>query len=441
MLARGYSLFGDRMRHHAAEIGDVFERGTGMPMEDYYLMAAYVVAEGLGRPVEGLGDPNKCGMFSAQSCEEAVAFGPLARAFFAKEAQTADDLRGTLWGDRQDAGEADTPALALKPFRDRPILRAPDGRAIVLDPPSFIERLSVGPLFHIVDADPAHANRWFALFGEGFQEYSAALLERVYPHVVGLVRRYTPSPMGSAPTGSEVEIADGLLVDGQDAVLIEMKARWIRDDVGSPDQNGAAYIDAVRRRYAVGAGDQGADAKAEGVGQLARSIQQLTSGAWRVKDVDLDESARLIPVLLVHDPHMDAPVHSHVLAQEFAELMRGGSRIDDWSEMRAGTRRVAHLIVLTLDDLEMLETSSNHFAIIECLREYAASCLDRMTSFHNFLRTSRFRPLLRYNAWLAERAEGLLGRARTRLFPLQRVNAGRRGMADRAIDDRNGPLE
>lgn len=420
-LARGYSLFADRMRSRAAEVEQAFENATGVAIDDYYSMAAYVAAEGLGRSADGLHSPDKCGMFSARLCEEAEACGALARAFFAKEAQTADELRDALWGHRSDAEESDAHVLALKPFRDRPILRTPDGRAIVLDPRSFIERLSVGPLFQLVAGDRKHQNRWFALFGEIFEEYCHALFHRIYPTAAGLARRFIPGPHGTDATGSQIELADGLLVDGRDAVLFEMKAVWIPDAVVSPEQDGGAYIEEIRRRYSVGGNDGRADRKVKGVGQLARTIEHLATGEWKSEDAEFDPSARIIPILLVHDPHLDAPVHSHVLAQEFAALMRKGDRGDDWSEMRVGQRRIAHLIVLTLDDLETLETSSNKFAIIDCLREYAAACPDRMVSVHNFLAASRFRPLLRHNAWLAERFTEILNRSMKRILPGQNL--------------------
>jgi len=98
-------------------------------------------------------------------------------------------------------------------------------------------------------------------------------------------------------------------------------------------------------------------------------------------------------------------------------------RVDDWSEMEINGRRIAHLIVITLDDLETLETSSDKFALLDCLRDYARACPDRLTSLHNFVASSSYRAHLRHNAWLAERATELLDRTMKRLFPGQQPDA------------------
>lgn len=65
----------------------------------------------------------------------------------------------------------------------------------------------------------------------------------------------------------------------------------------------------------------------------------------------------------------------------------------------------------------MLETSSEHFSILECLQEYSARAPDRLLSFRDFLLTSRFRELLRYSASLGSRRDELLEEMIRRLFP------------------------
>lgn len=421
-LARGYALFAGRMHARASEVGQLFEQATGMPMDDYYSMAAYVAAEGLVRPVEGLGDPSKCGMLHAGYCEATEAFGALARAYFAHEAQTAAELRHALWATRDDASEDEAHVLTMKAFRDRPLLRTADGRALLLDPKSFVERLAVGPLFQLVRVDRKRQNHWFAVFGEVFEKYCQDLFGRIYPTAPGLVQRFIPNPEGTDETGARIELADGLLVDQSDAALIEMKAVWIPDAVVSPEQDSNAYLDEIRRRFVVQDGTEQAE-RPKGVGQLARTLERLATGAWIAESADLACAVRIMPILLVHDPHLDAPVHSHFLAQEFAALVRGGVRVDDWSEMETNGRRIAHLIVITLDDLETLETSSSKFALLDCLRDYASACPDRLTSLHNFLAASSYRAHLRYNAWLAERATELLDRTMRRLFPGHELDA------------------
>lgn len=150
-LARGASLFADRMRFHAPDMEEAFQRATGLNVDDYFSILTQVAADSLGKTPEGLHDPQKSGLFSTKGYEGAHApVGMIAKTFFALEAQTADELRLAFWGNRTDADESDAQEFELKTLRERPIFRATDGRAIVLDPVFFVERGSVGPLFHLV---------------------------------------------------------------------------------------------------------------------------------------------------------------------------------------------------------------------------------------------------------------------------------------------------
>ena len=57
-------------------------------------------------------------------------------------------------------------------------------------------------------------------------------------------------------------------------------------------------------------------------------------------------------------------------------------------ELLKGSRRVVPPLVLTIDDLELLEVSSEHFGIQESLADYSDAHPDRMQSFHHYLATS-----------------------------------------------------
>jgi hypothetical protein len=53
-----------------------------------------------------------------------------------------------------------------------------------------------------------------------------------------------------------------------------------------------------------------------------------------------------------------------------------------------GAFRVVVPIVLTVEDIELLEVSIGHFSMREVLLDYSDACPDRMMSFHTFLATS-----------------------------------------------------
>jgi hypothetical protein len=416
-IARGASLFADRLPALDPEFKDVFRSASGLSIEDYLAMTAEIACNGLGKDVEGLRDPNRSGLFSAALYESAPApMGGIAREFFQREAQTGDELRQALWGNRVDADEHNAPPFDLKPLRTKPIFRTADGRAIVIDPRSFAERASAGPLFYAVTAAPKHALRWFGKFGEVFEDYAQAILERIYPEAPPLVKRFTANPTARDQEGEQMSLGDGLLLAERTAVLFEIKGVWLKDSITAPDVSAPEYLAHVRERYGVTEAPTPGNRPVKGVGQLARSIRELAGSRWAPENVDLRDIDRVIPVLLVHDPHVDAPLHSHILAREFVTALEETQR-SDWAELRLGRFRIAHLVVLTVDDLEALETSSRNFAVSDCFEQYTRTCPDRLVSFHNFLAYSAFRDRLLYNAWLASRSMEVLDYCMTRLYP------------------------
>jgi len=70
--------------------------------------------------------------------------------------------------------------------------------------------------------------------------------------------------------------------------------------------------------------------------------------------------------------------------------------------MRKGQFIVTPLIILTIDTLEILERSVEHFSLVDLLREYSKASPDRMMSLHNFLAFSDFRKKLFASGSLAE---------------------------------------
>jgi hypothetical protein len=418
-IARGASLFADRLRVLIPEAEALFHARTGLPIDDYFSIVTDIASRGLGKGVEGLGDPDKSGLMDVGAYERAASpLGEISREFFSRQSQTADELQRAFWGKRVDAEERDGGLVDVAPLRSKPIFRAEDGRAIILDLRSFVESASAGPLFQLLRAGGVPPNRLFGAFGEVFEAYARDTLRRMYPDVPGLVRRFVPNPMARDKKGNLVELCDGVFLGNDVAVFFELKGVWLKDSTSSPDADPSAYLAHIHERYGVVDSPEPGERRVKGFGQLARAVARLADGSWKLEDgLDLGGVRRLIPALVAHDTHLDAPVHSHILAREFAALLGPPSEPGTWTEALHGPFRVAHLVLLTLDDLETLETSSEHFGMVECLDEYVRAAPDRLTPFHNFLATSRFRQHLRYNKWLATRCTDILDGCIARLFP------------------------
>ncbi len=125
---------------------------------------------------------------------------------------------------------------------------------------------------------------------------------------------------------------------------------------------------------------------------------------------------RFYPVLLVHDPLLDAPGHGNILADEFATAL-DPDEMGRTGEMRKGHFWVAPLIIMTIEDLECLETSIEHFSLHNLLRDYSADCSDRMASLHNYLAISKYRTKVYHSRSMASNTLEVLEQSQRTIFP------------------------
>lgn len=208
-------------------------------------------------------------------------------------------------------------------------------------------------------------------------------LYQYVPHKSILASRLAINTSGVSNSGEEVQIADIILDCGDSTVLIETKASLIREDKidsFAPDD----YVEFLRLKYGVSLEKKGARKK-KGIAQLATTVANLASKDWKLADASFPVRARIVPVLLVHDSLIDAALHPWFLAREFAALV-DPTNVDLHAEvMQVGGHLVANLVVITIDDLEALESSVQTFGFGQLLSDYAANCKDRLISLHNYI--------------------------------------------------------
>src|SRR5260221_11019734 len=77
----------------------------------------------------------------------------------------------------------------------------------------------------------------------------------------------------------------------------------------------------LRRRYGITDTPRAGARPVKGLRQLARTTTNVCARSWTVKDASLTGIRTLFPILLVHDPHVGSPIHSHILAREFARYL------------------------------------------------------------------------------------------------------------------------
>jgi hypothetical protein len=166
-LGRGWSLFSQYLPRRYPSFEDDFRAATRLTVEQYFVcvaaLSSYTFAERKDGP-----------MFRTEDVGGATAYKGVFPIYQTLEAQTPEDLATSLWSDFERTG--------YRAIRERPVLNVTGGRSIILDPTFYSERLTVGPLFHLLtNTTPQKANEIFGAFGYAFEDYANDTLRRMYP--------------------------------------------------------------------------------------------------------------------------------------------------------------------------------------------------------------------------------------------------------------------
>lgn len=388
-FGRSQSLFGTYLPRAYPAFHAEFERATGLTFDDYMActagLATYVMVNSEHGP-----------LFVADTVAASTTLRDVMPVYIALESQTPERLAQTFWDN------VDT--LGYRGLRERPIMLAHDGRAMTLDPTFLIERILAGPLFHLVEnAERGKALQILGAFGNAFENYASDILRRMYPNRPGLIDRMAYNIRGRDAAKQDFEI-DACLNDACEAAFFEIKASWLREDAVLNDDPDTLH-NHLRDKYGIRPGTTGGG---KGVAQLARSIGAVVRGEWLGDHGEFAALQRIYPVLLVHDGKLDAPLYGNFLEKEFRGLL-GVVPKGKW---------VAPLTVMTINELEILESSVGAFSFCELLGDYARECPDRVRSLHNFIAYSKkYAPNIKPSAELIRSSAELLERVQRRLFP------------------------
>jgi hypothetical protein len=392
-LGRGKALFVDHLPTRLPGFQERFHRTTGLTVEQYRACVASLSVYTLFN--------HKDGPLFTTNVGAATALRDVFPTYLDLDAQSSEQLSHSLWHDFDRRG--------YRALRERPIMVAADGHAIILDPTFFAEKVSIGPLFHLLKGlSPKEANEVFGAFGLAFEDYATDILRRMYPSRPLLVDRVAYGLKGKDAQNHAFEI-DASLFDARAAVLFEIKAAWLREDAIA-DSTHETLVRDIRAKYGIdGKSSYGIDGKSsnergKGVAQLARSIGAITRGEWTDKN---HETNVFYPVLLVHDTRLDIPGLGSLLEADFRSLL---------GDVPAG-KIVAPLTLMTIKDLETLESSIEGFSLIEFLAAYTRDCSDRIQSVHNYIVFSEFGRRVVPNRHLTESSSEILTLLTRELFP------------------------
>lgn len=341
-------------------------------------------------------------LFNAQTVADATAYREKFAAYMASESQTPEELAVALWDGFAERGYRD--------LRERPILRLASGRAIIIDPVFFSEKISVGPLFHLLPKARGKANEIFGAFGMAFEDYANGILRRMYPDRSGLASRFRCGVTACDRDGRDFEI-DAVLDYIPQTVIFEQKAAWLKDEVVLGDID--VWIGQIRARYGIAAAlVDGKKERPKGVAQLAQIVRRILDGNCGAAQPNLEGVTVIHPVLLVHDTRLNAPAYGTFLDAEFRRLLGAVPQ----------GKRVMPLAIMTIADLENLESSVVEFGMQQLLADYADAHPEGLVSLHNFMvHHERYADKLKPSAQLMADSERLSGSRNANCFPTHRT--------------------
>jgi hypothetical protein len=297
------------------------------------------------------------------------------------ESQTIDELASGFMNQQLTSPTSDF--FKLKHVREKPLLTNGE-KYIVLDQVMFAERASIGALFLLMRRYPP--NQILQDFGNAFQEYVIELVrlfeERLPVESRSSVVREPPGRKASA-SKQKRPFGDIYIGKAETAILIEAKGVFLADDALS-ETDPEKFWERIQKLYGVST-DKGVE-KRKGIAQLADSIIGLARGELLPEGEaeSLSTCKTIFPVLVVHDGLMSAPFFARSLCEDFCEIL-GVNSVPESGFFSYESLRVSAPIVLTIWDLELLESVSGSGSMAELFEEYVTTDWERNANFSDFL--------------------------------------------------------
>lgn len=377
-ISRGWLLFSRYLPHYEGDFPALFERATGLTLQEYFVVALVLLQRTFAGDKDG---PT----FSTSQPEDPSPIRPIFERYVRLKSQTPEE-----WAQRvRDTPDDD----GYRVLRERPILTFPGNRSLIVDPTFYSDNLMAAPLFHVAALPEVKSNRIFGVFGDAFEEYALAVLKKRYPTSAVLAPRLRWGLKAKDGAGKHFEV-DALINDVTEGVLAEIKAVWIRDEtVLNPDPQ--VFLDEIRHKYGYRPGSKD---RGKGPAQLARSVGALVRREWAGEEAEYAALQYVHPVLVVHDARMAQPGLARFLEEDFRAML---------GPVPEGIH-VHKITILTIDDLERLTCSVEELSLTKFLHAYSAADPHRTSSVQNYIARSEFATQVRPSPVVEEAMQELL---------------------------------
>jgi len=305
--------------------------------------------------------------------------------------QTPDELAIKLLGTPRQNWATD-----CTPLRECPVIQVFEGKYACTDLDLLHRCLSDGMYFLLQKA--YRDNVFGQLVGYIFQEYITRFFRQFSYEGDVLRRTFYACPRFQ---GGQDEAGDGILVWAHSALVMEYKARLLttREKYGGVTEVLLRGIEDII----------GKEGTKKGVYQLAKVMERLLAGEKVVsnspKPLDLKDCPRIHPVLVTYEEALGLESVRQQAQAKFTAALRIGD---------AKREQVGVLLILTVEEVELLETLALRHSAENIIRDYAAYVTanpkDRAGSFRSFVFNSE------YNKNPPRRIETLVGEYCRRAF-------------------------
>ncbi|HCR71468.1 MAG TPA: hypothetical protein DIW23_08505, partial [Anaerolineae bacterium] len=346
-------------------------------------------------------------LFNINEIFNIPSYGHVMKKYLTNESQDASEIKTLIWkSSTTDIRDSKIPDFNYLPIREKPVYYTQDGRAIILDPVFFSEKMTVGPLFLLSKEVRDTAFTWF---GKAFEDYVCNILNRMFPDLSqATIKRVNRNILCVDEEKNEFEI-DACLNDVTEVIFFETKTGFLREDK-ILNEDYEVFVNHLRDKYVQSVKGN------KGIGQLAKIVKTLASRKWLGENQEFKEAQKIYPVLIVQDTFLNAPVYGEFFASEFLQLLDIDSFPSN-GQFLIGNLVVALPIIITIDDLENLETSIEHFGFREMLSDYSKTCPDRIVSLHNFIASSSYNKKMYHNKSIAGSTMEIVNKSKKAFFP------------------------